>query len=353
MLRISLFMGFLLLSPVSWSGQITLDSGDQIQGTIDSIGGGQVVWQSPALGELKIPVSLVRDLETSVELRIRGKSVPCAWESLTDQYVTFTCDDGDELRVSMLTLDEVLPFEGHEEALYIYGGNLRATGWKQSGNTESQHWEIITDVRLRYSDIRHNFRANLKGQSTQDRNFATGEVTEARTRASKAEYKLDWFFLPQWFWTNNVSFEADDNLNIREQYVGGSGLGFQFWESDQTSLSLEAGLQHSRTYRLLNPGPNEPDGYTSLRLGGDYRYRFDMGLNLYHTSELTHSLEGPEEGEQDRWQFRSDTGVNFPVAFGVSADMSVQWNFTNHARDLDPNATRRDVIYRVGVSYAW
>lgn len=352
MLKLTLLIGGALLAPLGLAQQITLTNGDVIEGQLKSVDAEAVIWRSEHFGELRIPKTRIERLESETELKLRGKTVPCQWRSLVNQRVTFECADGDRLRVPLLSLQQVVPFEGHAASIYSYEGRLSLAGSKQTGNTRSEFWQLASDVRLRHLDWRHNVRLNLNGQSLRSQT-AAGEEVITRTRKGRATYGLDWFFQPQWFWVNRLGVERDDNRNIQEEYIYGSGLGHQFWETNRSALALEAGLQYTRRYlQVPRPGLENPQEYGSVRLAADYRYKFDLGVQLFHKSELTHALKDPERGA-DRWEFNSDTGMSFPIFYSISGEMSLRWNYVNDARTLDPNASRTDAIYRVGVNYSW
>lgn len=353
MIKVSTLASALLLAQASWAQHITLTNGDVIEGQFKGVEADVILWHSDRLGELRVPKAHVQNLETDAPLKLRGKNVPCHWRSLVNQQVTFDCADGDRMRVPLLSLQQVVPFEGHTQATYAYGGRMSLTGSKQTGNTQSEFWQVSSEVRLRHGDWRHNVHINLNGQSLRSET-AAGEPVVTRTRKGKANYALDWFFLPQWFWVNRLGVEQDDNRNIRGEYTFGSGLGHQFWETARSALALESGLQYTQRYLDETPADlASPQEYGSLRLAADYRYKFDVGIKFFHKSELTRALKDPEAGDADRWEFNSDTGMTFPIIYAISGEVSLRWNYVNDAQTLDPTASRTDAIYRVGANYSW
>lgn len=230
---------------------------------------------------------------------------------------------------------------------------MRLTGWKQSGNTRVEYQEIQTEVRLRHGDLRHDVSLTHNSQSTTSYDYANSQEYKTHLRRSIATYSLNWFFLPRWYWANKISAEQDDNRNIQEEYRASSGLGHLFWENPKSSMEVEGGLQYNRTYIDQNPPDDQPDTYPAVRLSANFRYKLRSGLSLYHKSNFNHSLQSPEPGDSDRWELRTDTGLNFPLGFGISANFSVEWAYVNHARDQNANASLDDTIYRLGAIYAW
>lgn len=340
-------------APAVFAGQVVLDNGDAISGEIRGIEASAILWHSDTLGEIKLPKLRVARLISSTPLKIRGQRDPCIWLDMKGSYVRFQCGSGRKKLYSLLGLKYVIPFANHRETNYAYGGNLRLSGWKQSGNTRVQHQEIQTEVRLRHGDLRHEVILNHNSQSTTSHDYANNLVYKTHLRRSIGSYSLNWFFLPRWYWTNKISAEQDDHRNIQEEYRASSGLGHLFWENPKSSMDVEGGLQYNRTYIDQSPPADQPDTYPAVRLATNFRYQLRSGLNLYHKSHFNHSLQSPEPGESDRWELRTDTGLNFPLGFGISANFSVEWAYVNHARDQNINASLEDTIYRLGANYAW
>ena len=335
------------------AGQLTLSNGDQIAGELKAVIGDDVIWRSSQLGELRVKKNRVKNIETSETFKVRGKDQPCYLESMENQKTVFRCSDGDMRVVPFLALENVILFKGHSKTNYAYGGNLRASGWKQSGNAETEYWEILSDVKLRHGDLRHIFLLTASRTSSTDRDEVTDVMIETDTHRSLGSYALDWFFRPQVYWSNKLKAESDDNRNIREEYTFSSGLGYQWWESESTIFSSELGLQYSRTYLEDNPSDHAPEENTSVRLATDFRHKFASSLSISNKNEYTRSFNDPGGDAEERWEFRTENGLNFPIGHGISASFNLEWYYVNHARDLDPLASKTDTIYRFGVNYAW
>lgn len=343
----------LLWSPLALSGQVVLNNGDVIAGELRGIEEDAIIWLSDTFGQIRVPKVQVERLSSSTLMKIRGQNNPCIWLEMRDRKVRFRCGEGKKKVYSLMGLKYVIPFANHEQTNYAYGGALRLTGWKQTGNTRAEYQEVLTEIRLRHSDLRHDIQFSHNSQSTTSYDYANGLVYKTRLRRSIGSYSLNWFFLPRWYWTNKISAEQDDSRNIQEEYRASSGLGHLFWETTKSSLDFEAGLQYNRTYLDQNPPPVQPDTYPGIRLAANFRHTYRSGLNFYHKSQFNRSLAAPEPGDSDRWELRTDTGLNFPLGFGISANFSVEWAYINHARDQNINASRKDTIYRLGANYAW
>lgn len=342
----------LLMVRLAWGDQVVLHNGDTLEGTFKGITDKHVLWQSELFGDLEIAKGNVKNIHSSQAFKLRGQATPCAWQSLDQHVATFVCHKGELRKFSLYVLEQVVPYAGHDEANRSYSGNLRVSGLKKQGNVVSEYWQVYTGVTLRHGDWRHNISLSTSGEELELREGAT--VTQDAHRRSRGEYKLDWFFLPKYYLSNVISAEDDTNRNIQEEYKISSGLGVQFWDRNQTALSVVVGFEHNRTYLLEDPPFDEPEAYSSLRLETDFSYKFKHGTKVYHTHTYRYALDPPgAEGSVWRWEVRTRSGVDIPIGFGVSSDVHLEWNYKNHARDLDPYASRTDTIYRVGVNYSW
>lgn len=348
MLRLTLLLLGLLWAVAVPAGQVTLSNGDKLQGTLKGIEGDVIVWQSASLGEVRLPKAAIQTLESSEPMKIQGKEVPCFLARAERQRATFTCVDGDRKTFSLLSIKDIVGFRGDGLSHHVFAGKIRASGLKHSGTLDSEFWEILATMESRRNDIRNKL---IFSSSSRANESTPGVFT--RSRRLQATYGLDWFFAPQWFWANKLTYGEDDAFNIREEYALNSGLGYQFWETDATALSFELGLQQVVQYLQIAASGDNPLEYTSIRLVSDYRHRYRTGLNFYHNNEYTQSLENPNIGDEDRWTFVTNSGLSFPIGFGVSADIGLEWKYVNHARDLDPNASMSEATYRFGVNYTW
>lgn len=344
--------GFLCLDVIA--GEVLLRNGDAFRGHLIKITEEHIVWYSDSLGEIELKKAWVIDLSTMGDFKLRGSSVPCKWDRVRSQTVTFACVDGKVRRVSLLTLQHVVPFDGHKNANFGYGGDVRLSGWRQEGNASTEYWEAKASVRLRHADLRHNLSVRYDSQSTETQ--VTGQSVTTSQNRGKGIYALDWFFLPKWYWSNQLSIETDSRRNLDEEYALASGAGYQFWESKNSALSNEFGLQVSKR-RFDDTAENPPDPATqrdtALRFSTDYRYKLPLSITLYHKHEVLRALGSGVSGEAIRWEFDSETGVNLPIGFGVSASFGLDWDYVNQARNENPDASRSDAIYRIGVNYDW
>lgn len=338
-----------LLSGSCLAGEITLVNGDKIGGELHSISAENVRWNSSNFGELTINKHQVVHIESSAIVKVRGKDVPCWLQDFRNERLVFACDDGGTRTVPLLTVRQVVPFEGYEQTTHFYGGKLMIVGSQSSGNKQSRDWVANIDVDLRYTDYRHSYKIHYSNSYLESN--VPGTTSQALEKY-EAVYGFDWFFRPKWFWFSNVSALKEDAREISERYDIGSGFGYQFWESKLSALSLESGGQYTTVnYDFVRPervsNALTHDEYASWRLANNFRYQLPLEVAVYNKSEYLQSLDS-----SDDWEVRTDTGLSMPIGFGVTANLALEYLYDNTPTD-SVNGSNEDTRLRFGVGYTW
>lgn len=334
-IRIGALIPFLLAMGAA-AGQLTLVNGDSIKGEISSINETHVVWQSDLLGELYIVKTNVKNMKSSMALKLRGEREPCYWADLEDDLAQFACDDGSLTDIPFLAIEEIVRFEGYRDTLHQYVGKLSILGSQASGNKQQQYWVVDTDVMMRHADFRHEVGLKYEQESVN-----LGPLLHE----AEAQYSLDWFFKPQWFWFADMGALMDESRNIEKKATVGSGVGYQFWERQRSALSVELGAQYSdETFDATLVGI-ETRQTASWRISTDYRLQLPLSIAFFHKNKFLQSLDN---GQQ--WEVDSETGVRMPIGKSVSADVKFEYDYDN----LPPEGTvKEDAMLRFGLGYAW
>lgn len=100
------------------------------------------------------------------------------------------------------------------------------------GNTETESANAKVDVTREFVRWKHN--AGLTAVYASDEFGATGQRWEAR---EQSEYR----FNEKSFWFGSARYEEDRFSGIAYQATFGTGLGYRFFDSDETKLSAQIG----------------------------------------------------------------------------------------------------------------
>ena len=343
-------------SATTMAGQIELNNGDKVGGSLKAINSDAVVWAADMVGELTIKKSDIKSIQENQPVKLRGTDKPCQLLDLNGDQMGVNCN-GQEKTLSLLTLEDVVLFATHEQALHAYTGKLTLVGTEKSGNVDSRNWLAESQVNLRHNDFRHGFELRYVGESLEVETVAVDaqgdEVTSKQNQVTeyyKAAYGVDWFFQPRWYLLGDLTAEKDGGKKILERYIVGAGAGFQWWESVKTALKLELSMQQTKERSDISAdeiadGIEASKEFASGRFAVDYRYLFPRNIALFHRSQLTQSLD-----ESDDWFARAETGVSAPLGAGISAAFNLDYDYINNPAD---GVERGDTTYRVGVTYTW
>ncbi len=342
MVRLALFLlSCVLAAGASATGVLELINGDRVQGDFLRLKDGKLHWHSPRMGNLAVDVYQIRNITSTIPVKVDGTSTPCLIEGVEDEHLIYHCGgDPDPRRVPLAAMDRVLPFEKHVEGEYTYQGRLSLAGVYARGNEPRDDWKLNSNVTFRRAELRHNLSLE----------YATLSLQMGPTnRKWGGRYTLDWFFREQWFWYNDVSAGRDEVRGIQEYYTVGSGFGHQFWESRRTALSLTTGMTYvDETYQVPASPPADFERFDSRsawRAGSDFRYRLPLGVSFTHRNEYILSVEDSED-----WQLRSNTGVSTLLVGKLYSEFRLEYNVNNQPQ---PGKRREDRRLTVGLSYEW
>lgn len=335
------------------AGQIELKNGDQIGGSLKSVGGDKIVWKGEKTGEITVKKSDVNSLELTEPVKLRGLKDPCTWLELKEGIARFRCSE-DDRELSLMSLHDVVPYTAFEDALHKYGGKLTLVGSEKSGNVNSSNWLVGSEIRWRVNDFRHDIEIRYTGESLEIEPVEGSEEL-AGTDSSVVEYYkgfygINWFFLPRWYLLTDVTAEKDDAKLIKERYVYGLGSGFQWWETNKTAFKVEASaLQTKERYELTEldilANADDRKDFASGRLAVDFRYKFPRDIAFFHRSNIQQSFD-----DSNDWRARAETGITAPLGFGISAAFNVDYDYYN---DPQEGLEKSDTNYRVGIAYSW
>lgn len=286
-----IWMATLILTTTVSADQITLTNGDILQGQIGEKTDSQVIWHSENFGALTIALEQI----SSINGDPAGEKIPEVFKN-------------------------------------TYTGSLSFTGAYASGNQQREDWDFDSDVAWREGDFRHrsniNFETHSLNGSTPAQEYAAG-------------YGIDWFFQEQWFWSNGVSFGADDDRAIDQYFAIGSAIGRQFWDSDASALSAETGL--------LWISEEFEDQSTNRRLtwswATDFRSQIANNIELFHSHKILIALTDLDDSD-----FRADLGLKVPVVENLFTELKIEWIYDNQPA---AGTEKSDSQLTIGVNYSW
>lgn len=335
-----LYVVVLLFAGTAHAGYIELLNGDRLKGELVRIEGDHLIWKSENFGEQPIAKKKIKDLSSSVPVKINGNNAPCIIESMKDGNVMYYCGLRSRMdSVPLLSLKVLTPYEDFIQGQVLHNGRLALSGTYVRGNEVRDEWNAQAEVSVRQGDWRHSAR---------------GEYSEASWWHSdprlkwNLRYNIDWFFRERWFWYNNLTVGAEEQRGLDSYTSLGSGTGYQFWENHVTALALKAGLAYfdEQYSGSVAEGEFDPNGnFSAGLLAADFRYSLPWGVGFFHNNELIQSFE-----EDNDWHLKSTTGFSAMLIRRIYSEVRLDYNIDNNPQ---PGKERRDKRMSVGVSYKW
>jgi putative salt-induced outer membrane protein YdiY len=249
----TVFILSLCLALPSRADEVHLLNGDRLTGTILKMEERVLTLQTDYGGEVKIDWGKVESLKSDGTLKILvpGESHDVLRDFLYGaQALRETRELGPESPVPLADVTAI-----NLEPLRLTG-TVTVGGNSTSGNSSTKAFNSA--ARLTIQAYRQ--RLLLEGKYNYGQ---AGELVTARN--SLASVKHNYFLSKQIFIESFGMLEKDTLQNLQLRSTIGSGLGYQFYESARTTLSLSLGLAHVSEHFTNSPNTQTPSGRWSLR----------------------------------------------------------------------------------------
>ena len=310
-----------------------LRNGDRLSGTIVSLSKNALVLRSPHAGELSLDWGAVATLSTDAPLAVmrRGRE-PERAQLLAGQAgrVRLVGPAGERT----IALEEIayLNPKAHESGAGTdYSGRAALSASYARGNTTTDRLYADGELTARARPYRYG----ISGKA--ERRAEAG----VRSMAWRGGANYDRFLDARRFLYARASLEHDLPKDIELRRALGAGYGVQLADSQRSSVSLRAGLDHVAVRRQVA----EDERYPAFGWALTAEHGLWRKLRLFHEHEGYWNLE-----DTARLFVRSKSGLRMPLVARLSA--SVQLNLDWERR---PAGGRRatDTTLLVGLDYAW
>ena len=317
------------------AAKLTLANGDQISGEIIRLKDQTLNLKSPLFGEIKIPWAQVRDLRSDEGVRIEladGTQLKGTLVLQPDGQVTVAAGPEQPAR-SLSRSDVALLNPPLPDLATHYSGHATVGGTFNRGNSRDDALNV--DAELVARGPAHRYTIEAEAHEAKSDNVSTTSNRLLAGQYDKFLTQKDYLFVNA---KGQVDRQAD--LTLRSQV--GAGYGRQFYETDITKLSAEAGLSYvNENYKLA---PNK--SFPALSLGLNYEQKlWDNRLVLFNKTEMSMSLSNTDDT-----LVKNKLGFRVPIANGLN--LSTQLNL---AYDHSPpqGVKRTDTSLVVGVGYSF
>lgn len=316
---------------------VLLDNGDRITGVFVQKQGDSLEFQ-PDYGDvtLTIPWNQVASLATDEPIRVLlgdgtevvGRAVEASPGSL--RMIPEDLDDPVTFRIA--SIQAVSGPDTPPRDSVRTSGNISVGGSLTRGNTRTESAFGAADFTARTNVNRIRFSAEANRAKD-------GEELSRDNAAGSLRY--DHFLSERTYINTSVNLSRDRFRDLRLRTSAGVGLGYQFFDNAQRSLSVELGASYVNSNYYTADNEANPAARWAL----DYQERLFGGVRLFHAQEGFQSMDSSDE-----LQVTTRTGVRFPLLAGISG--TLQANIDYNKTPPAGNKTT-DSAYLLTAGYSW
>lgn len=293
---------FSLWTGLAWADEVHLQNGDRLTGTIVKMEERVLTLQTDYGGEIKLDWGKVERLTSTSPLRIL---VPGASHDVLRDFL-YGSQELQEARElgpeSPVPLTDITAI--NLDPLRVTG-TITVGGNSTSGNSSTKAFNSAARVTIQA------YRQRLLLEGKYNYGQAGDQVT---ARNSLASLKHNYFVSKQIFIETFGMLEKDTLQNLQLRSTIGSGLGYQFYETGTTTLSLSAGIAHVNEHFTNSPNTQTPsarwslrwehglwpdrvkvfhrhEGFWDINAGNAFRFNADQGLRITVYKNLFFNVE--------------------------------------------------------------
>lgn len=333
-----------VLAPLATAqDKVTLKNGDVLTGSVKTMAGGKLTLVSPIVGDIVVPIADVANISTAAAVKLVTPTGDVYNRKITGIDNGKLALDGEPALqgLGLGNLESINP----PEKVETWSGSLKINAAMSTGNTERRSigaaFEAVrrTDLDRISADAAWDY-AEDKKQDDPTTPLVNEGVWDLTQRRVGAGLKYDRFVSKRVYWLVTSRVLGDTLADIQLRYTAGAGLGYQFIDNANTSLSGEAGLSYfNESYLSATPGVD----YVAARVA------YKLSHKLGDKSRLLHSCEAfPSTEDANDIYLQARTEVETSLTASMIASLAWIWDYDNTPA---PGRERSD--HRILLSVGW
>ena len=324
--------GYIGVAAAALADEVLFKSGDRLTGTVKSLAGGKMLFDSKVAGPLTLNMEDIQTFSTDAPIEIA-----LADGSTINQKISAAA-------AGQVAVDagRTLPFGS------IAKLNPEKPAWKGivsagatfvRGNTKSETASVGVEAARRTDVDRITLGAGYYTAKQRD-NTTRDNSTTADNWFLKGQY--DYFFSETMYGYGNIRYEKDRIANLDMRLTPGLGLGYQWIEQADLNFSTEAGANW--VYEKYQD-PDETRTYMAGRLAYHVDKSFNDHVKAFHNLEYIPSFE-----RIDTYLVNADIGMRAAMTARLALEAKAQLAYNSQ-----PSAGRdkKDLRYILGVGWTF
>ena len=301
--------------------ELLMKNGDRLQGTVISMSLGKLVFKTSYAGEITIKWDQVAKLTTEkpLEAYLRNEQTLIGRVvAQEDGTVVFHPADGSpSVHVPLAqvkSMERPKPPAGWE-----FGGNVSAGVSKETGNTNTEKYNLIANATI--SKLPHEIKLYAEFHKEWSKNKLSKD-----NGLGSATYKR--FLTKKWFVFGNGTAQMDKFKDLDLLGNVAVGPGYQFYRSRRINLAAQIGPayvyeKYTKPQSYLN-GKSQRDyiaGYWALDFD---MWFFDKFFQVFHHDDFLYDFR-----DSTNWTVRTRTGVRIPMVMKLFASFQFKYDYDN------------------------
>ena len=330
-----------IAATAAFADKVTLQSGSVLVGNAGAIRNGKLEFKTDELGELKIDIEKVFELEAEGDHVVKYLDNTTATKPLRILRGEIVyLEDGELHKVDSETVKATDP------EVEKWHGSINLSGSVTRGNTVSESATVEADVNRRWEKDR--FTANggyyfaQSGDSKQSKSKNTSRF--------EAQAQEDHFWTGEKFYTYvNGKYEVDRIMDLKYRWRFGTGVGYQWLEKEdlgwgKISFNQEVGM----SYVFEKYDHEDDDKFGTFRYAHHAAWEVAKvdGLDFVHNFEYL-----PQVDEwQDNYMIDTDIGLTYAFRANWQLIAKMEWDYKSK---VGGDAKHSDIRYVLGLGYKW
>lgn len=329
------WVGILSITIVS-GDEILFKSGDRLTGTVKSVAGGKMVFDSAVAGTVTLKMDSIKTFSTEKAIEIvqtNGTVVVQKVGMGAEGQVTVLADAAQPQTMPFTEIATINPEKPKWTGAIVAGAALTR------GNTKSSTANIGAEATRRGERDRIYLAAGYLFANQRD-NDTRKNSTSADNWFFKGKY--DYFFTQKFFGYANLKYEKDRIAELDMRLAPGAGAGYQWIENSKLNFFTEAGLSYVQE-KYTNPDD------TRSYMAGRGAYHVNFALNDYvkgfHNLEVIPNIE-----DVQAVLVYTDVGLRAAMTERLFLEGKAQMTFNSQPAD---HREKKDMRYILGIGWTF
>ena len=287
-----MLLSFVSMTSFTFADEVVFNNGEKLIGEVVSLADGVLVFNSNIAGKVTVDMTMVQTFHTDKSIKIHFKD-----GTVIDSVVKADNQGGLSIAgnaivkpqpLKLSTLDKINPVAVPP---VVWSGSVKLSVSSAHGNTYKESGAIGFDTTRITKDTRWHSNALFLLSRDED---ALGEKKTSEENFTLSS-KYDRFYTKKKYGFVNGSYKKDHIADLDRRMIIGTGLGYQWQDSDKQAFSTDAGLafkheNHQGKDSALVAYSTTEDALT-VQASYKFKHNFTKKIGLLHDTFFYPSID--------------------------------------------------------------